>query len=172
MTSEHDLLSRHAGETLYRVDKGNGAYYNQYDLPSPQTALVIDGADMLVASADGKVRRVNPETGAISATYNAPVNIQAMVKITATSCAADFDGDGSLSIDDFIAFQMAFAFQDFGGISMAMASSHRDTKCAEPHSVRAAVTHQPDGSPSTPDGPPVRFRSRVRIHQSSGASHA
>lgn len=110
------------GERLYVMDTFNnvlnfrlsdGMWDGQFfSLPAAATAMVAEGSQLLIASANGTIRRVNPASGQVLATMGATVNVQSMLLRNNDACPGDFDNDGFISGADFDLYVQAFEAGD------------------------------------------------------------
>jgi hypothetical protein len=93
---------------LFRVNAITGAMESQTQLPEPAAAIVVDGPMAYLGSLSGTIRRMDIATNTIVGTLSAGIPANNLF-LAANPCPADFNGDGDLNVNDFLAFQNGFA---------------------------------------------------------------
>lgn len=101
-----DLIIGAREGTVYFYDAVTGNYKATFAVASDCVGISYVDGKLFIASSDGKVHRMNPDTGAIEQVYNTGLTVTAMT--AAEACAADFDGDGQINTLDFLAFLNAW----------------------------------------------------------------
>lgn len=101
---------------LWTVDIASAAIVNIIWLPETGDASVMDGAEIVVGSGSGVVRRVNPDTGEEMATFATPIEIRAMVSRATPACPEDLSGDGEVDLTDLSMLLAVFGQNDGGDI--------------------------------------------------------
>jgi len=99
-----ELLASSMDGRVYRINKANGQYITQWNLPAGigSTQIAMDGAYLIAGGADGFLRWLNPTTGteSFSTAICASITGLAIVK----GCKADMDRSGGLTANDFTAY--------------------------------------------------------------------
>ncbi|MDF1869932.1 MAG: PQQ-binding-like beta-propeller repeat protein [Phycisphaerales bacterium] len=93
--------------TVYLFDKFAGGieYAGTHPVPSDTTAMVAVGQTLYIAGTDGIIHEMNAQTGEITRTFDAGINIQAMTPADGLpSCPADYDASGDLNFLDITRF--------------------------------------------------------------------
>jgi hypothetical protein len=109
-TDGTDLIIGAREGTVYFYDAQTGGYKATYAVASDCVGISFIEGRVFIAGSDGKVHRMDPSNGSIDRVYDTGLDITAMV--AAEPCAADFDGDGTISTLDFLAFLNAWVAQD------------------------------------------------------------
>lgn len=109
-TDGKDLVIGAKEGTVYVYDAVTGGYKATWAIASDCVGIAYDDGKYFVAGSDGKIQRMNAATGVIEHVYNTGLNITAMTH--GDSCAADFNGDGEISILDFLDFLNAWNADD------------------------------------------------------------
>lgn len=104
-----ELLASSLDNRVYRINKANGLYITQWNLPAGMgsTQIAMHGSYLVAGGADGQLRWLNPMTGAqtFATTICTEVRGLAIVKV----CKADIDRSGNLTANDFQAYMNAWA---------------------------------------------------------------
>ena len=95
---------------VYFYDATTGNYKGTFSVASDSVGIAYVDGRVFIAGSDGKVHRMHPATGAIEHVYDTGLAITAM--IADEPCQADFDGDGTVTTLDFLAFLNAWNAMD------------------------------------------------------------
>lgn len=104
-----EILAGDQWGTVMRFDLDNGEIAGIIGLPGDNTAMAVIDDRLFVTDSDGNVRRVNPLTGQVEATFVAGgLPIEAMVFVDGPACAGDFNADGQVDSADFFDYVTHF----------------------------------------------------------------
>ena len=109
-TDGSDLIIGTLEGFVYFYDATTGNYRGTFHVASDSVGIAYVDGRVFIAGSDGKIHRMHPATGAIEHVYDTGLAITAMV--ADEPCEADFDGDGTVTTLDFLAFLNAWNAMD------------------------------------------------------------
>jgi outer membrane protein assembly factor BamB len=105
----NELLASSMDNRVYRINKANGQYITQWNLPAGMgsTQIAMDGAYMIAGGADGLLRWFNPATGSQFFSTSVCTEIRGLAVVS--ECKADMDRSGGLTPNDFSTYLNVYA---------------------------------------------------------------
>lgn len=102
-TTESHLYIGDEFNTIWLASLADGSVVNAFSTTEAPTAMLSEGDELIVASAEGNVSRVDNQTGVVNIVFNTPIEIQAMAAPPAPQCAGDVTGNGIVDLSDLSA---------------------------------------------------------------------
>ncbi len=101
-------------QALWRVRLSDGAPDSVFFLSEPGEALGFEGGMVVAGDAIGDVTSRDPQTGDVTDSVSAPIEVFALVFNNAVPCPTDFSGDGLTDLTDLSMLLASFGV-DAGG---------------------------------------------------------
>lgn len=111
MAVSGDALFISTVDGLHKLDKVDASFIAKFDVEVNGEDVEAHGGEVLLGTFHAGVFRVDPATGAVLGVFAEAQPIESLAVAEGT-CIADFDGDGDLDINDFIALRSAFVAGD------------------------------------------------------------